>query len=101
MQRLLLFLSLLAGFAFRAGAQAAPPFAKGADVSWVTQMEQAGYRFYAEGGAPQDLFQVLQGYEMNTIRLRMWVNPAHSPWPRARLVARSWCSTTCRPVSIC
>ena len=76
MKRLLLFLSVLAGFASQAGAQTAPPFAKGADVSWLTQMEQSNYRFYTEGGTQQDLFQLLKGYDMNTIRLRVWVNPA-------------------------
>jgi arabinogalactan endo-1,4-beta-galactosidase len=76
MRRLLVFLSLLAGFVPQACAQTAAPFAKGADVSWVTQMEQSGYRFYTETGTQQDLFQVLQGYELNTIRLRVWVNPA-------------------------
>ena len=76
MQRLLLLLCLLAGFAPRTRAQTTAPFAKGADVSWVTQMEQSNYRFYAEGGTQQDLFQLLKGYDMNTIRLRVWVNPA-------------------------
>ncbi|MET4076210.1 glycosyl hydrolase 53 family protein [Hymenobacter sp. UYCo722] len=76
MKRLSLFLTLLAGFVHQARAQTTPPFAKGADVSWATEMEQSGYRFYTEGGAQQDLFQVLKGYDMNTIRLRVWVNPA-------------------------
>ena len=46
MKRLLLLLCLLAVLAPGASAQTVPPFAKGADVSWVTQMEQSGYRFY-------------------------------------------------------
>ena len=76
MNRLLLFLSLLVAFAPQARAQTAAPFAKGADVSWVTQMEQSGYRFYNEAGTQQDLFPLLKGYDLNTIRLRVWVNPA-------------------------
>ena len=76
MKRLLLLLSLLTGFAYQASAQPSPAFAKGADVGWVTQMEQSGYRFYTEAGTQQDLFQLLQDYDMNTIRLRVWVNPA-------------------------
>ena len=75
MKRLLLFLSLLTGFAHQTSAQTSSPFAKGADVSWVTQMEQSGYHFYTEAGTQQDLFQLLKGYDMNTIRLRVWVNP--------------------------
>jgi arabinogalactan endo-1,4-beta-galactosidase len=34
-----------------AAAQSTTPFAKGADVSWVTQMEASNYRFYNEAGA--------------------------------------------------
>ncbi|GAA4031040.1 hypothetical protein GCM10022409_14090 [Hymenobacter glaciei] len=71
-----MLLSLLAGLVPHANAQTTAPFAKGADVSWVTQMEQSNYRFYTEGGTPQDLFQLLKGYDMNTVRLRVWVNPA-------------------------
>ena len=72
---LLLTLGLLPDTAPRAAAQTAP-FAKGADVSWITQMEQANYRFYNEGGTQQDLFQLLHDHDLNTIRLRVWVNPA-------------------------
>src|SRR6476620_9801547 len=51
-------------------------FAKGADVGWVTQMEAAGRQFYNTNGVQQDLFQILHDYDLNTIRLRVWVNPA-------------------------
>ena len=51
-------------------------FAKGADVSWITEMEAAGRKFYNSTGTEQDLFAILKGLGMNTIRLRVWVNPA-------------------------
>jgi arabinogalactan endo-1,4-beta-galactosidase len=73
---LVLALSLLVALLPRAHAQTTPAFAKGADISWITQMEQANYRFYNEAGGQQDLFQLLRGYDLNTIRLRVWVNPA-------------------------
>ncbi|QKG55628.1 glycosyl hydrolase 53 family protein [Hymenobacter sp. BRD128] len=58
-------------------AQTTPAFAKGADISWVTEMEAANYKFYNKAGNQQDLFQLLQqDYALNTIRLRVWVNPA-------------------------
>lgn len=57
-------------------------FAKGADVSWVTQMESQGIKFYNKNGAQQDLFQILKDGGMNSIRLRVWVNPANG-----------WCNT--------
>ncbi|HEX8327232.1 MAG TPA: glycosyl hydrolase 53 family protein [Hymenobacter sp.] len=73
---LLLALSWLASLAHPAAAQTPAPFAKGADISWVTQMEQANYLFYDQTGVQKELFQLLRGYDMNTIRLRVWVNPA-------------------------
>jgi arabinogalactan endo-1,4-beta-galactosidase len=51
-------------------------FAKGADVSWLTQMEAAGKMFYNSSGTAQDCFQILKNLGMNSIRLRVWVNPA-------------------------
>ncbi len=52
-----------------------PVFAKGADVSWITQMELAGRKFYNASGIEQDGMLVLKNLGMNTIRLRVWVNP--------------------------
>lgn len=54
----------------------AASFAKGADVSWVDQMEASGYKFYNGSGTQQDLFTLLKGKGMNSIRLRTWVNPS-------------------------
>jgi arabinogalactan endo-1,4-beta-galactosidase len=58
-------------------------FAKGADISWVTQMEASGYKFYDKNGTQQDLFALMKSLGMNAIRLRAWVNPA-----------AGWCNTT-------
>ncbi len=55
---------------------------KGADVSWLTQMEASGIKFYNSGGAEQDCMTILKNLGMNSIRLRAWVNPVGS-----------WCST--------
>lgn len=57
-------------------------FAKGADVSWLTQMESSGYKFYNSNGAQQDCMQILKNLGMNSIRLRAWVNPSNG-----------WCNT--------
>ena len=56
--------------------QLAATFAKGADISWVTEMEAAGVKFYNSSGIQQDLLQVLKDKGINSIRLRAWVNPA-------------------------
>lgn len=57
-------------------------FNKGADISWVTQMEQAGYKFYDKNGNAQDLFALMKSIGFNSIRLRAWVNPTNG-----------WCNT--------
>jgi arabinogalactan endo-1,4-beta-galactosidase len=57
-------------------------FIKGADISWVTQMESAGVKFYDKNGTQQDLFALMKSLGMNAIRLRAWVNPADG-----------WCNT--------
>lgn len=50
-------------------------FAKGADVSWLTQMESAGRIFYNSSGTAQECTQILKNLGMNSIRLRVWVDP--------------------------
>ena len=50
-------------------------FAKGADVSWVTQMEKEGCRFYDAAGKQTECMALLKSLGMNAIRLRVWVNP--------------------------
>ena len=51
------------------------PFAKGADVGWLPQMEATGYKFYDSDGKEKDCLQLLKDRGMNSIRLRVWVNP--------------------------
>jgi len=50
-------------------------FVKGADVSWLTEMEANGIVFYNKLGKQTDCFQILSSLGVNTIRLRVWVNP--------------------------
>ena len=56
-------------------APAAPAFAKGADISWVTEQEADGVKFYDKDGRETDCFALMKGIGMNAIRLRVWVNP--------------------------
>lgn len=51
-------------------------FVRGADVSWVTQMEKAGVKFYDTAGRETECIQLMCALGMNAIRLRVWVNPA-------------------------
>jgi len=53
-----------------------PAFAKGADISWLPQMEATGFKFYNEKGEEQDCFRILKDHGINSIRLRTFVNPS-------------------------
>ena len=64
-------------------------FARGADVGWVTEMEAAGRKFYNTNGTEQDLFTLLKSLGMNTIRLRVWVNPTGGWNNKADVVAKA------------
>lgn len=50
-------------------------FAKGADLSWVTEMEDDGKKFYNSSGTETDCFEIMAALGMNACRLRVWVNP--------------------------
>jgi arabinogalactan endo-1,4-beta-galactosidase len=52
-------------------------FAKGADVSWLPQMDATGYKFYNTDGLQTDCLQLLKDRGINTIRLRVFVNPSN------------------------
>lgn len=52
-------------------------FAKGADVSWLTQLEAEGEKFFAPDGTQMECMELLRDHcGVNAIRLRVWVNPA-------------------------
>ena len=53
-----------------------PAFAKGADISWVSEMESTGKKFKKRDGTQADIFDVLKEVGVNSIRLRVWVDPA-------------------------
>ncbi len=57
-------------------------FAKGADISWLTEMEDSGYKFYDRNNVEKDCYAILKEEGMNSIRLRAWVDPADG-----------WCNT--------
>jgi len=67
----------------------ASTFNKGADISWVTQMEASGYKFYDASGNQQDLFVLMKSLGFNSIRLRAWVNPVGGWCNTADVVAKA------------
>lgn len=56
-----------------------PPAAslvKGADISWVTEMESRGCKFYNGAGQERELTALMKEIGADAVRLRVWVNPA-------------------------
>ncbi len=50
-------------------------FAEGADISWVTEMETKGMKFYNSDGKETECTALMKEIGFNAIRLRVWVNP--------------------------
>lgn len=51
-------------------------FAKGADVSWITQLEYEGFTFANQAGEQKECMALLRDdCGVNAIRLRVWVDP--------------------------
>lgn len=50
-------------------------FYKGADISWTTQLESEGHRFYNSKGEERECTALMKELGLNAIRLRVWVNP--------------------------
>ena len=50
-------------------------FARGADISWASEMEAGGRSFKKKDGTAAPLLEVLKDCGFNAIRLRVWVNP--------------------------
>lgn len=64
-------------------------FSQGADVSWITQMEAEGRKFYDRNGKETECFTLLKSLGMNSIRLRVWVNPLAKYNATADVVAKA------------
>jgi len=60
------------------------PISKGADISWMTEMESQGYTWQDNDGNTTELMPLLKDYDLDAVRLRVWVNPDNSP-------ANGWC----------
>lgn len=50
-------------------------YAKGADISWATQMEADGVKFRNTEGQEKECTALMKEIGMNSIRLRVWVDP--------------------------
>jgi arabinogalactan endo-1,4-beta-galactosidase len=58
--------------------------AKGADIGWMTEMEADGVIWKDNTGNTKELMPLLKEYQLDAVRLRVWVNPSISG-------ANGWC----------
>ena len=65
-------------------------FAKGADVSWLTEMEAKGVKFYNANGKATECMSLLRDLGMNAVRLRVWVNPDGGWCGKDDVMAKAW-----------
>lgn len=63
-------------------------FAKGADVSWLTEMEK-DRKFYTPAGEEKECMALLKDLGANAIRLRVWVNPTGGWCARQDVVVKA------------
>ena len=77
------FAMMLLGLAALTAQAQTVELARGADVSWCTEMEADGRKFYNTEGTGTELMALMKEIGMTAIRLRVWVNPqqaGYGPW---------------------
>lgn len=65
-------------------------FARGADVSWLTEMEASGRKFYDNTGKERECMELLRELGMNAVRLRVWVNPTDGWCNKQDVLVKAW-----------
>ena len=61
-------------------AWSASTFAYGADIGWLKQLEDEGVSWVNDNGVQQDPLSILQDHGINSVRLRVFVNPDSSAY---------------------
>ena len=89
MKRFILSTLFLAALPFSVLAQG---FARGADISWYTEMEKDGKHFYNTAGQQTEINALMRECGMNAIRLRVWVDPVFGGQGKCPY-ASGWCGT--------
>ena len=64
-------------------------FAKGADISWYTEYEKKGYKFYNASGQERDCTTLMKELGLDAIRLRVWVDPKDGWCNKADVVVKA------------
>jgi len=81
--------SSVSSSASSAQSSSLPAFVLGADISWVTELEAAGQKFYNSAGTETEAFQLMSDLGMTAVRFRVWVNPANGYNNLADVVAKA------------
>lgn len=64
-------------------------FVRGADISWISEMEAQGKKFYDKEGTEKDIFRILKELDINSVRFRVWVNPSNGYNSKDDVLAKS------------
>lgn len=62
---------------------------KGADISWLSEMEEQNIPFYYSDGTKGDCMNILKSLGINTFRFRLWVNPENSYNSTADVISKA------------
>ena len=65
------------------------PFSKGADISWITEMESNGHKFYDASGTEMECTALMKSLGFNAVRYRVWVNPENGWNSREDVLAKA------------
>ena len=69
--------------------ESAPAYAYGADISWLTEMEGKGYKFYTADGVQTECTALMKSLGCNSVRYRVWVNPSGGWNNKADVLAKA------------
>lgn len=64
-------------------------FAKGAGLSWLSEMEASGVRFFNGKNKPGECMAILRDMGLNSVRLRVWIDPEKGWRNEADFLAKS------------
>lgn len=71
------------------GSSVESSFVKGADISWVTEMESKGFKFFNAAGQERECTALMKELGCDAVRLRVWVNPANGWNGKADVVEKA------------
>lgn len=79
---------LIANTTTQAQSNIANHFVKGADVGFLTEQERRGIKFHDRTGKERECLELLKNdYQINAIRMRVWVNPRRGNCDKHTLLA--------------